>query len=198
MTLVKDCFQTIHELTHSVGCYFFGHRDVKWSQELEDFIYFLCKRMFLENDVKKFFFGDNSDFIKICYKAVTRLQNEFPIIKVITVPVPSMAVLLKDIPENRIFAKREKWMIFDYCVEIPKLEKAGKATYVVRNRYMIDLSEFCIFYYDKNYSPKAFYKNCGLQVQSKSGTKVALDYAIQKKKQIISILDSPEWLKFKN
>ena len=39
---------------------------------------------------------------------------------------------------------------------------------------MIDRSSFCVFYYDETYIPKG----------RKSGTKIALDYAIKHKKVI--------------
>lgn len=195
MTRVKNIYEKEYELVHSNGCCFFGHRNVKWSQDLEDFIYFSCKKLFLERNVKKFFFGDHSDFIKICYNAVIKLQNEFPIIKMIVVPVPCMAVLLKENPDDCVFAKRERWMIYDHCIRVPNLEKAGRASYVVRDRYMIDISQYCIVYYDENYKPKINNKRLGLSYQNKSGTKVALDYAVQKKKQIISILNSPKCVK---
>lgn len=35
----------------------------------------------------------------------------------------------------------------------PKLEKAGKYSYVERNYEMIDSSTYCVFYYNENYVP---------------------------------------------
>lgn len=59
---------------------------------------------------------------------------------------------------------------------------AGKAAYVERNCEMIDKSSFCVVYYNENYTPNR--KN------SKSGTKIAYDYAVKKHIQIINVIDS--------
>ncbi len=55
---------------------------------------------------------------------------------------------------------------------------AGKASYVERNYAMIDKSSYCVVYYDELNIPTA----------RKSGTKIALDYAIKKGKNIMVIL----------
>jgi len=62
------------------------------------------------------------------------------------------------------------------------MEKAGKASYVERNQEMINKSNFCIVYYDENYAPprRKNSKRDLFDYQPKSGTKVALDYAIKK------------------
>ena len=52
---------------------------------------------------------------------------------------------------------------------------SGKAAYVERNYEMIDNSQYCIVYYDEQNAPTT----------RKSGTKIALDYAIRKQKHII-------------
>ena len=56
-----------------------------------------------------------------------------------------------------------------------KIISAGRAAYVERNYEMIDNSRFCIVYYDEANAPTT----------RKSGTKIALDYAIKKQKNII-------------
>ncbi len=56
--------------------------------------------------------------------------------------------------------------------------EAGKASYVERNQAMIDDSDFCAFYYNKNYLPST---------KTNSGTKIACEYAIRKKKNVINL-----------
>ena len=74
-----------------------------------------------------------------------------------------------------------------------KIAKAGKAAYVERNEYMIDKADCCIFYYNENYlSPlKPATRKRIFSYQPKSGTKVAYDYAVQKKKTIINLYSEP-------
>ena len=60
---------------------------------------------------------------------------------------------------------------------------SGRASYVERNQAMIDNSDYCVFYYDEVYEPqiqKYSKKSCGFY-QPKSGTKLAYNYAKQKK-----------------
>ena len=59
-----------------------------------------------------------------------------------------------------------------------KIMNSGRASYVERNYEMIDKSDYCVVYYDELNIPSI----------RKSGTKIALDYAIKKCKNIISVL----------
>ena len=54
---------------------------------------------------------------------------------------------------------------------------------------MIDKSNVCIFYYDENYLPprRRNAKRDIADYQSKSGTKIAYDYAKTKNKKIINL-----------
>ena len=61
----------------------------------------------------------------------------------------------------------------------PKILKAGKSVYIERNFEMIDKSNYCITYYDENYQPTK---------KRKSGTKIAYEYAIKKKRTVINLL----------
>ena len=66
--------------------------------------------------------------------------------------------------------------------------KAGKASYVERNQEMINKSDYCIVYYDENYLPlrRRNSKRDLTDYQPKTGTAVAYNYAIKKKKKIIN------------
>ena len=58
-----------------------------------------------------------------------------------------------------------------------------------RNREMINRADYCVVYYDENYKPPRR-KNSRrdlIDYQPKSGTKVAYDYAVKKKKEIINL-----------
>jgi hypothetical protein len=56
-----------------------------------------------------------------------------------------------------------------------KIMGVGRAAYVKRNFEMIDNSRFCIAYYNESRTP----------TNRKSGTKIALDYSIKCKREII-------------
>ena len=119
--------------------------------------------------VTRFLFGSKSEFDNLCHEAVSELKEKYPHVKRIYVRAEYpfinesyTAYLLKSYDET-------------YYPE--KLHGAGKAAYVERNYEMIDKSKFCIVYYDEPNAPTT----------RKSGTKIALDYAIKKGKQIINI-----------
>ena len=56
--------------------------------------------------------------------------------------------------------------------------EAGKASYIKRNQAMIDDSDFCVFYYNEDYTPST---------KTNSGTKIAYKYAIKMKKKVINL-----------
>ena len=77
---------------------------------------------------------------------------------------------------------------FDEMVRHKTVVKSGRASYVERNKEMIDNSDYCVFYYDENYQlPKKRALNGLSEYSPKSGTKIAFDYAKQKNKIIINI-----------
>ncbi len=69
------------------------------------------------------------------------------------------------------------------------MENAGRASYVERNQEMIKKSAFCIVYYDENYAPprRRNSRRDLTDYQPKSGTRLAYDYAVKKKRQIINV-----------
>ena len=85
---------------------------------------------------------------------------------------------------EKIYSRLEKYHIGLFCVEEEVEYKtkwtSGKAQYVERNQAMIDDSDFCIFYYNKNYHP---------QTKTNSGTKIAYDYALRKNKKVINLFN---------
>ena len=66
---------------------------------------------------------------------------------------------------------------------------AGKASYIERNRAMIRISDYCVFYYDENYQPplRKESKHSVIPYQPKSGTKAAYEYALSQKKKVINL-----------
>lgn len=146
-------------------CCFFGHRTINETEELKAKLYKTIESLVVNENVDTFLFGSKSHFNSLCLELVTKLKEEYPHIKRIYVraefPVISdeyKAYLLKNYEDT-------------YYPE--NLIGAGKAVYVERNIEMINRSLFCIVYYDESNTPTT----------GKSGTKIALDYAIMCKKK---------------
>lgn len=60
-----------------------------------------------------------------------------------------------------------------------RILNAGRSVYVQRNFEMINKSDFCVFYCNLNDDEK----------NKKSGTRIALEYALKRKKNIIKFCD---------
>lgn len=85
----------------------------------------------------------------------------------------------------RAATKRDiKYKDYDGEMMSDRLWSAGKASYVESNQDMINASDYCVFYFDENYKPprRKYSKRSVGDYQPKSGTKVAFDYANQRKR----------------
>lgn len=147
---------------------FIGHKTIEKSDIVKEILRETVVYL-IDKGVTIFIFGSKSAFNFLAWEVVTDLKREFPYIKRIYIrsSYPNLedsykAYLLNDYEET-------------YFPE--KLKKAGKYTYVERNYEMINLSNFCVFYYNKNYQPQ----------NRNSGTKIAYNYAIKTNKEIINL-----------
>lgn len=149
-------------------CCFFGHRTINETDELRTKITDAVERLIMDENVDTFLFGSKSQFDSLCLELVTEIKEKYPHVKRIYVRAEFpyinddyMSYLLKS---------------YDDTYYPEKLISAGRAAYVERNYEMIDNSRFCVVYYDETYA------TC------KSGTKIALDYGVKCKKEIILLL----------
>ena len=148
-------------------CCFFGHRTINETDELRTKITEVVERLIIDENVDTFLFGSKSRFDSLCLELVTKLKEKYPHVKRIYVRAEFpyinddyLTYLLKS---------------YDDTYYPEKLHGAGRAAYVERNYEMIDKSHYCIVYYDEQGAPTT----------RKSGTKIALDYAIKRKKEVI-------------
>ena len=149
-------------------CWFFGHREIDDSDCLRNAVRKTVEKLVLEQGVDRFLFGSRSRFDSLCYEVVSEIKKQHPHIKRVYVRAEYEHIsdsyeeyLLKSYEET-YFSKNAKG--------------AGKAVYIKRNYEMIDSSDFCVVYFDES-------RTNG----TKSGTKIALDYAKKYGKRIILI-----------
>ncbi len=150
-------------------CCFFGHRTINETEELKSKLYKIIEKLILEKQVDTFLFGSKSRFNSLCLELVTELKEKHPHIK--RVYVRAEYPYISEHYKNYLLECYED----TYYPE--KIINSGRATYVERNYEMIDNSHFCIFYYDEPNAPTT----------RKSGTKIALNYAIKQGKRIIKL-----------
>lgn len=148
-------------------CCFFGHRTIYETEELKSKLIEIIEKLIVDENVDTFLFGSKSRFNSLCQETVTKIKEKYPHIKRIYVRAE-----YPDINEQYTNYLLESYEDTYYPEHI---RSSGKAAYVERNYEMINKSKFCIVYYDEPNAPTT----------RKSGTKIALDYAIKKQKHII-------------
>ena len=162
-------------------CSVCGHRNTVATPELREKLIKTISWLITEKGVNKFLFGSKSRFDNLCQEVVKELREQYPHVRRVYVRMyypelgePYISYILQD---------------FEDTYMPSRIEKAGKASYVERNQEMIDASDFCVFFYDSEYKPpmRKSSKRCLTSYQPKSGTKLAYEYAKQKKKEIINL-----------
>ena len=162
-------------------CCFFGHRKVPNAVEIKNKVYKEVENLIANKDVCIFLFGSKSEFDDLCHEVVTELKGKYPHIKRVYVRLAFQHI--PDWYEDSLLKHYEDTYFPEH------MKKAGKASYVERNQEMINKSDFCVVYYDENYAPPRR-KNSRRDLtdyQPKSGTAVAYEYAIRKKRKIINV-----------
>ena len=150
-------------------CCFFGHRKINETEELKSKIIEIIEKLIVDENVDTFLFGSKSRFNSLCQETVTEIKEKYPHIKRVYVRAE-----YPDINEQYTNYLLESYEDTYYPEHI---RSSGRAAYVERNYEMINKSYYCIVYYDEQNAPNI----------RKSGTKIALDYAIKKGEQIINI-----------
>lgn len=148
-------------------CCFIGHRKIEETLELRTELYDSIERLITDKNVDTFLFGSKSQFNELCRDLVTEIKEKYPHIK--RVYVRAEYPYISDDYKNYLLKNYEDTYYPN------KIIGAGKAIYVERNCEMVNKSRFCIVYYDELRAP----------TKRKSGTKIALEYAVKCKKEII-------------
>ncbi len=176
---------------------FIGHRTIVNTEQVKTRLTKTVLKL-ISDGADIFLFGSRSRFDSLCWEVVTELQTQYPSIKRVSYNTPhETAITSKEerLQFEQIFSKRAgvKVRLKDYesAVRSQKSQNATKDTYIMRNQEMIDNSNVCVFYYDKNYLPpkRKQYKNRVWCYQPQSGTAVVFAYAQQKKKTIINLFE---------
>lgn len=147
-------------------CSVIGHRDVQESDELKIQVKAVFKQLIIRG-VDTFLIGSRGSFNGLSLKCLRELRQEYPSMVKIVYVRAEYEYIDDDYRQYLLQVYDDTYM--PECVK-----KAKKAVYIVRNKFMIDNSEICVFYCNKN-------------KRGKSGTLAAYSYAEKKNKQIINI-----------
>ncbi len=158
---------------------FIGHRTIKKTQELISLLKETVITL-INKGVTTFLFGSMSEFNDLSWEVVTEMKQIYPNIK--RVYVRSAHQYIDKTYEEYLLKSYEETYF------PPKLENAGKYSYVDRNCEMIDKSTFCVFYYNDSYiAPLKRQSKNNLPSRRNSGAKIAYNYATKRKKEIINL-----------
>ncbi len=161
-------------------CCFFGHRKVYNVAEVKNRVYKEVENLIVNKNVCVFLFGSKSEFDDICHEVVTILKDKYSHIS--RVYVRAEYQYIDDSYKNYLLKR------YDDTYYPENIEKSGRACYVERNREMINKSDYCVVYYDDNYVPPRRNSRSNLiNYHPQSGTKVAYNFAVKKKKEIINL-----------
>lgn len=165
-----------------MNCCFIGHKKITITNELKSKLNRILIVLINRYKVDTFLFGDRSEFNDFSLDVVKTLKNIYPYIKIIKYPSNDWykGQEKENVEFNKIVLKNE---IIDFD-EYVYLNYYGKFSYVQRNEKMIMDSDYCVFYYNKNYVAQHRYK---IGVARKSGTQVAFDFAKKHKKKIVNL-----------
>lgn len=174
-------------------CCIIGHRKIQQSDELIKKIKNAFITLIINYEIKNFLLGSRSEFSTLCHSILDELKQTYTDIKCVActcrcetfVSVKSKKIL-QDI-YCKIYGTKTKLLIMDDEIIFKNKYTAGKSSYIERNYQMIDSSSFCIFYYNKNYIPSIINNNSKIIRSSKSGTKLAYQYAFRNNKNIINL-----------
>lgn len=150
-------------------CCFFGHRTINETEELKSKLNEIIEKLIVDENVDTFLFGSKSRFNSLCLELVTEQKEKYPHIKRIYVRA-----------EYPYISEHYKKYLLDNYEDTyypERIMNSGRAVYVERNCEMINISRVCVVYYNEASVP----------INRKSGTKIALDYAVKQGRCIIKL-----------
>ena len=156
-------------IVNSNTCCFFGHRTIHETEELKLNLVEIIETLIVDKKVNTFLFGSKSQFNSLCLQLVTEIKEKYPHIK--RIYVRAEYPFISEDYKKYLLERYEDTYYPEHIMG------SGRAAYVERNYEMINRSHFCIVYYNEQTAP----------ITRKSGTKIAVDYALKQGKHIIRL-----------
>ena len=165
------------------ACSFFGHRDTPQTEELKQKVRETVERLIVEEGVDTFLFGSRSKFDELCHMVVTELKEKYPHIQRIAYLCKhesgclagegaKMKQQIKRLTGRDVYVRE-----FEDIKMSDRINSAGRASYVERNQWLVNDSEFVVCYMD----------SLLMRDKKTSDTLLAYEYAKKEKKSIENI-----------
>lgn len=162
------------------SCCLIGHRKIEDIEDVTKKLKSTLINLIEKENVTTFLFSANGEFNDLCYKIVNELKS---IYKLTTIFYSRREEYAFTFEEKEHYSYKSKkpfpYKCFDEIIENEKIHNAYfKQSYVLRNKLLIENSDYCVFYYKENYI---------LSNNRNSGTKIAFNYAKELNKKIITL-----------
>lgn len=167
------------------SCCFIGHRNTTITNDLYVHIALLVEDLIVNHNIKYFLFGSKSKFDDLCYQIVSMFKQKYSNIERVFFPCKNEVCIFenerkqKEMQLEKILKRKCGLKSFEMQASFKTSHSAGIASYVERNKSMIDSSTYCIFHYNPQQ------KTSGKH----SGTKIAFEYAKKRNKNITNSFD---------
>ena len=164
------------------SCCFLGHRNAVLTSAQQRKLSALLQYLIVELNVDAFAFGSRSTFNSLCHKTVTALKQIYPHISRKAFTCSHETCTLQEdvdiVTLYRRFTHLEMEILpMDEEIYHQPPDKSSRYSYILRNRAMVDYSQYCVFFYDKS------------NRNVRSGTAIAYRYAISRNKLIYNIAE---------
>jgi len=161
-------------------CCLIGHRKVEDIENVSKNLKAALINLIEKQNVSTFLFGANGEFNDLCYKIINELKQKYKLKTIFYSRCDEYAFTFEEKERYTYKSKNPfPYKCFDEIIENSKVHLANiKQSYVLRNKLIINSSDFCLFYYKENY-------NLGLN--RNSGTKIAYEYAKELDKVIVMV-----------
>lgn len=157
---------------------FIGHRKIEITNELIVSLKATIIKL-ITLGATNFLFGSKSQFNDLCYSITVELKKTFSNIKIIYVRAE-----FENINQHYTNYLLQS---YDETYFPSEVIGAGRLSYIIRNKTMIDKSDYVVMYYNSNYVPQNKKIRKNLNNLSNSGTHIAYQYAKSKNKKIINL-----------
>lgn len=164
------------------SCCVIGHRKIKEFLFVSMATYDGLVDLIENRNVSIFKFGCYGEFNDLCYNTLLGLKKRYPQIKLVLYSLNNeIAYTFEEAEQYQSqFGRKNKpfpYKCFDEIVYLNDIDETKfKLACVLRNKKLIDESDYCMIYYRKDYS---------LPNNRNSGTKIAYEYACKHKKKMI-------------
>lgn len=167
----------------SKTCCFIGHRKINETDRLKSYLYSIIEDLIVNKGICSFLFGSRSEFDSLCLWTVTQLKEKYP--HILRIYVRAEYPYIDE--DYRSYLLNS----YDDTYYPEHIKNSGKAAYIERNYELINNSDYCICYYNKNYlPPKRRSRLHNLpDHQPKSGTEIAYLHAIERCGNVINLYE---------